>query len=66
MSNGFIYSVSLSKAKNKKIIYNNLVKQIKTANHDVELIQNVLNESNPNIKMFNDIKKCTLIGDAGL
>jgi len=57
--------VSLSKSKNKTIIYNNSKKQIKTANHDVELIQQVLNECNPNIKIFNNINKLTLIGDKG-
>ena len=61
----FIYSVSLSKAKTKQIIYNNKIKQIKTANHDVELIQNVLNETNPNIKFFNNINNLQLIGDKG-
>jgi hypothetical protein len=62
---GFIYSVSISKAKIKQIIYNNKSKQIKTANHDVELIQNVLNETNPNIKFFNNINNLQLIGDKG-
>ena len=62
---GFIMALSLSKSKDKIIIYNNSKKQIKTANHDVELIQQVLNECNPNIKIFNDINKLTLIGDKG-
>ena len=62
---GFIYSVSLSKAKTKQIIYNNKIKQINTVNHDVELIQNVLNETNPNIKFFNNINNLQLIGDKG-
>ena len=58
-------ALSLSKSKDKIIIYNNSKKQIKTANHDVELIQQVLNECNPNIKIFNDVNKLTLIGDKG-
>ena len=64
-ADGFIYSISLSKAKKKKIKYNNENIEIKTANHDVELIQKALDETNPNIKIYNDIKKYNLIGDKG-
>ena len=59
---GFILSVSLSKSKKKKIKYNK--KEIKTANHDIELIQDLLNECNPSIKISDD-KKYSLIGDKG-
>ena len=53
---GFILSVSLSKSKKKKIKYNKKEKEIKTANHDIELIQDLLNECNPSIKISNDNK----------
>lgn len=61
-ADGFILSVSLSKSKKKKIKYNKKEKEIKTANHDIELIQDLLNEFNPNIKISND-NKYSLIGD---
>ena len=63
-ADGFILSVSLSKSKKKKIKYNKKEKEIKTANHDIELIQDLLNECNPSIKISND-NKYSLIGDKG-
>lgn len=62
---GFIYSISLAKSKNKEIIFNKKKKKIKTANSDISLIQQTLNDCNPNIKLFNDIKNINLIGDKG-
>ena len=61
---GFILSVSLSKSKKKKIKYNKKEKEIKTANHDIELMQDLLNECNPSIKISDD-NKYSLIGDKG-
>ena len=57
-----ILAISLSKIK-KRIKYNKK-KEIKTANHDIELIQDLLNEFNPNIKISNK-KTYSLIGDKG-
>lgn len=62
---GFIYSVSLFKSKTKKIMYNKKQKEIKTANHDTELVQDLLDECNPNIKIYKTENEYTLIGDKG-
>ena len=61
---GFIMSVSLSKANTKEIKYGKKIKKIKTASNDTELVQDLLNASNPNIEIHDNCNY-SVIGDKG-
>lgn len=63
--NGFVYSITHIDVNHKIIKYNNVNKDIQTAQNDVKTIITSLNEINPNIKIKSINKKIDLIGDKG-